>query len=175
MPARRPALVLLLAAGAGAPAVGCRAAVDRAFQRPTVAFRGAAVRGVGPQGGVVDVRLLVRNPNPYPLSAERATYTLLTGDSVEVGRGVATDSLRVPARDSAEVRLPVAVTWDALARAGVGALARGAASGAVEYRVLGEVRVSTPVGAFPVPVDARGQARLAVPGIGGALGGLLGR
>jgi LEA14-like dessication related protein len=121
------------------------------------------------------VRVLVRNPNPYPLRAERATYRLLTADSVEVGRGEATDSLAVPARDSAEVRLPVAVTWDALARAGAGALAAGAASGAVDYRVLGEVRVSTPVGAFPVPLDARGRARLAVPGLGGALGGLLGR
>jgi LEA14-like dessication related protein len=125
---------------------------------------------------VVDVRVLVHNPNPYPLRAERATYTLLTADSTEVGRGEATDSLAVPARDSAEVRLPVAVTWDALARAGVSALATGAATGAVEYRVLGTVRVQTPVGAFPVPLDARGRARLALPGgLGGALGGLLRR
>lgn len=150
----------------------CQAAVDRAFQRPTVAFRGAAVRGLGPEGGVVDVRLLVRNPNPYPLSAERATYRLLTADSVEVGRGEATDSLRVPARDSAEIRLPVAVSWAALARAGAGALG----TGAVDYRVVGEVRARTPVGSFPVPVDARGRAALKLPGgLGGALGGLLGR
>lgn len=149
---------------------GCQAAVDRAFQRPTMAFRGAAVRDVGPDGGVVDVRLLVRNPNPYPLRAGRATYRLLTADSVEVGRGEATDSLAVPARDSAEIRLPVTVSWQALASAGVGALAAGAATGAVEYRVLGEVLARTPVGSFPVPVDARGRARLTVPGLGGLFG-----
>jgi LEA14-like dessication related protein len=165
MPVRPAALALAAFALAG-----CRAAVDRAFQRPTVAFRGAALRDVGPDGGVVDVRLLVRNPNPYALRAERATYRLLTADSVEVGRGEAADSLRVPARDSAEVRLPVTVAWEALARAGVGALAAGAARGAVEYRVVGEVRASTPVGSFPVPIDARGTARLKVPGLGGLFG-----
>lgn len=168
---RRPTLALL-AAGAAAGAFACQAAVDRAFQRPTVAFRGAAVRAVGPEGGVVDVRLLVRNPNPYPLSAERATYRLLAADSSEVGRGEATDSLRVPARDSAEVRLPVTVAWAALARAGAGALG----TGEVAYRVEGEVRVRTPVGAYPVPIDAPGRARLRVPGgLGGLLGGVLGR
>jgi hypothetical protein len=103
-----PLAALAAAASAAAGALGgCKAAVERAFQRPTVAFRGAALRGVGPAGGVVDVRLLVRNPNPYPLRAERATYRLLAADSSEVGRGEATDSLAVPARDSAEVRLPV--------------------------------------------------------------------
>lgn len=149
---------------------GCRAVVDRAFQQPTVAFRGAAVRAVGPAGGMVDVRLLVRNPNPYALRAERATYRLLTADSVEVGRGTATDSLTVPAHDSAEVRLPVTVTWDALARAGAGALAAGAATGLVEYRVVGEARAATPVGTFPVPIDARGRARLAPGGLGTLFG-----
>ena len=174
-PVRRPSSRRRAAAGllAGAlAAAGCRAAVDRVFERPTVAFRGAAVRGVGAQGGVVDVRLLVRNPNPYPLDAERATYRLLAADSSEVGRGEATDSLRVGARDSAEVRLPVAVSWAALARAGAGALG----TGALDYRVVGEVRVRTPVGSFPVPVDAPGRATLRIPGgLGGALGGLLGR
>ena len=167
----RPALAALGLAAALA-AAACQAAVDRAFQRPTVAFRGATVRGVGPEGGVVDVRLLVRNPNPYPLSAERASYRLLASDSSEVGRGEAVDSLSVPARDSAELRLPVAVSWAALARAGVGALG----TGALEYRVVGEVRARTPVGTFPVPVDAPGRAVLKAPGgLGGALGGLLGR
>jgi hypothetical protein len=42
--------------------------------------------------------------------------------------------------------------------------------------VVGEVRVRTPVGSFPVPVDAPGRATLKIPGgLGGALGGLLGR
>jgi LEA14-like dessication related protein len=168
----RPRLLATLAA---VTLVGCQAVAERAFQQPTIAFRGAALRNVGPSGGVVDVQVLVHNPNPYPLHAERATYRLLTADSLEVGRGEATDSLAVPARDSAVVRLPVAVTWDALARAGVGALATGAARGAVEYRIVGEVRMRTPVGSIPIRLDAPGRARLAVPGLGGGLGGLLGR
>lgn len=170
---RRPALVALAAVTALAALAGtaCRAAVDRVFQQPTVAFRGAELRGLGPGGGTVDVRVLVRNPNPYPLRAERATYRLLVGDSLEVGRGEATDSLAVPANDSAEVRLPVLVSLPALAQAGIGALG----AGAVAYRIVGEVRASTPVGSFPVPLDARGRAALRLPPGMGGLGGLLGR
>lgn len=171
-PARPPRAARVALALAATFAAGCRAVADRVFTPPTVAFRGAALRGMDAAGGTVDVLLLVRNPNPYALSAERATYRLLAADSSEVGRGEAADSLRVPARDSAVLRLPVTVSWAALGRAGAGALRAGVA----EYRVVGEVRARTPVGTFPVPVDAPGRATLRVPGgLGGVLGGLLGR
>jgi hypothetical protein len=132
------------------------------------------VRGVGPDGGVVDVRLLVRNPNPYALRAERATYRLLTRDSVEVGRGEALDSLEVPARDSAEVRLPVTVTWSALARAGAEALAAGAATGAGGVPRARRGARAHARGELPRP-DRRARAGAArgpggIPGLGAFFG-----
>jgi LEA14-like dessication related protein len=139
---------------------GCRAAVDRVFTQPTVALRGVAVTGVGLEGATLGVTLAVVNPNPFPLTASRASYRLLAGDSVEVGQGVATESLRVGGRDSALVVLPLDVTWAGVARAGRGAL-RG---GTVEYRVLGEVVASTPLGDRAIPLDARG--RFAPPRVG---------
>src|SRR3712207_880644 len=47
----------------------CREAAERVFTPPRAEFRGVAVRGIGPAGGVLEVRLLVHNTNPYPLSA----------------------------------------------------------------------------------------------------------
>lgn len=182
--ALRTALRTALAAGATiavSAAAGCRAAVDRAFERPTITFTNAALRGLSPDGGTVDVVARIHNPNPYPLRASRVRYRLLTTDSAEVGAGEATDSLAVGARDSAVLVLPVHVTLAGLVRAGGGVLTAAATTGAAEYRVLGEVVLaSTPVGEVKVPLDVRGRAALGprgggAGGIGGALGGILGR
>lgn len=151
----------LLGAATATAAVGCRAAVDRAFERPTLTFTSAALRGVGLDGGTVDVVAEIHNPNPYPLRAARVRYRLLTADSAEVGQGEATDSLSVGARDSATLVLPVHVTLAGIVRAGGGVIAGAAATGATEYRVLGEVVLaSTPIGEVKVPLDVRGKAVL---------------
>ena len=158
--ARRTALGASLAAAA--VVAGCRAAVDRAFQRPTVTFHDAAMHGgVGTNGATIDVFAVVHNPNPYPLHAARVRYRLLTGDSAEIGHGEATDSLSVAAHDSATLVLPVVVPLAGLLRAGVGVLAGAAATGGADYRVLGDVVLaSTPVGDLSVPIDVRGRATL---------------
>jgi hypothetical protein len=141
------------------PATACDRLVQRAFQPPTAEFRGATLRSVGLGGGVVDVQLLLRNPNPYPLTASSASYRVFAGDSVEVGQGITNDTVVVAARDSALVRLPLNVTWRALNAAGRQALA----DGMVDYMVAGEVVGVTPVGDHTFPVKARGRARIPVP------------
>ena len=159
----RPALTRsacsLVAAALALSAAACRAAVDRVFTPPDVAFRGVAVRGLGPAGGSVDVVLRIHNPNPYALTATRVSYRLLVADSVEVGRGASSDTLRVGARDSASVRLPLDVNWRGLRAAGRQAV-RG---GADDYRVVGEVVAATPLGGHTFPLDARGRAAAVVP------------
>ena len=178
--ALRPLAASALLATVGSAVAGCRAVVDRAFQRPTLTFRSAKLGGVGPNGGTVDVVAVVHNSNPYPLRAARARYRLLTADGAEVGRGEATDSLSVGARDSAVLVLPVNVTLAGLMRAGAGVMTGAATSGTTEYRVLGDVILAhTPVGDVSVPIDVRGRAVLAPRGgaasvLGGALGGILG-
>ena len=141
-----PAAVVLLAGG-------CRAAAERVFTPPAVALRGVELTGIGATGAALTVTLALANPNPYPLAATRASYRLLAGDSTEVGQGSAAAPLRVAARDSATVQLPLVVSWAALGRAGRGALR----AGAVDYRVIGEVVADTPVGDRSVPIDARGR------------------
>ncbi len=144
---------LLIATGALLAAGGCRAAVERVFTPPTAALRGVEVVGVGVQGAAIAVTLALVNPNPFPLAASGASYRLLVGDSVEVGRGTTATALRVGGNDSTTIRLPVDVSWSGLGRAGRGAL-RG---GTVDFRIIGEVIASTPLGDRAVPIDARGR------------------
>ena len=150
----------LLAATAALSAAACNDVVKRVFTQPTVTFRDVRVRGVGLQGGTVDVVLRVANPNPYALSATGATYRLLVADSVEVGHGTPAQAYEVPANDSADVTLPLEVSWRGLQKVGRAALA----DGAVAYRVVGTITASTPVGAHDFPLDARG--RFAAPSVG---------
>lgn len=141
-------------------APSCKDAVNRVFAQPTVAFRGVDVGSIGVTGGALDVVLRVSNPNPYQLSAKRVTYTLLAGDSTEVGRGATTQPVVIAARDSALVRLPLDITWRGLRDVGRRALA----DGTVAYRVVGEIDADTPVGAHTFPFDQRGRfAALGAP------------
>jgi LEA14-like dessication related protein len=151
LPLARPIATTLVAAALAL--VGCRAGVDRVFTPPTVALRNVEVVGLGVSGASLSVTLALANPNPYPLSASGATYRLYAGDSTEVGRGTVTIPLRVGGNDSTLVQLPVDVSWSGLKRAGRGAV-RG---GVVDYRVVGEVLASTPLGDRAVPIDARGR------------------
>ena len=133
----------------------CREAAERVFTPPRVEFQAADVRGVSLAGGELDVVLRLHNTNPYALTATGARYRVIVGDSTEIGRGSATQPVTVAARDSADVRLPIALSWQALGRAAGGAR-RG---DLISYRVTGEVDVRTPIGTRTVPVDARGRAR----------------
>ena len=144
--------VLALALGLG----GCREAAKRVFATPRAEFRSVDVRGIGIGGGSVDVVIRLHNDNPFALTATGARYRVLVGDSVQVGQGTAAEAVTIPAHDSADARLPLDLSWDALGRAAGGA-ARG---GRVEYRVIGEIDGRTPFGTYPFPVDARGRAKL---------------
>lgn len=144
-------LVLLLAA--------CDRFVERAFERPTVEFRGARLRNSGLGGGVVDVQLMLRNPNEYPLTVASATYRLFAGEAVEVGQGMIRDTIVVDAHDSLLVKLPLNFTWRSLQAASRQALT----DGTIEYRVTGEVVGVTPVGDYAFPVDTRGRASIPRP------------
>ena len=137
------------------PLAACREAAERVFSTPRVEFRGADIRNVGLGGGALDVVLRLHNPNPYSLTATGARYRLFAGDSMQLGQGSTGDTVTVPAGDSADVRLPVELSWQALGRAASGAMR----DGQVAYRVQGEVDVRTPVGTRTVPIDARGRAR----------------
>jgi LEA14-like dessication related protein len=140
------------AALAAALAAGCATIGRQVFEQPVVTFKDVRVSGLGLQGGSLDVLLNVYNPNRFALDATRLTYRLMV-DSTQLGTGALDQRFVVQRGDSAVVRLPVQFSFAGLGAAGRQLLR----SGAVNYRVLGDVTVSTPIGNFTRPFDRTGQ------------------
>lgn len=147
-------LALSIVGVAAVVAAGCSTLGKAAFQDPVVHLRNVAVRGIGLQGGQLDVQLSVYNPNHFRLDATRMTYNLnLAGDSVKVASGTYDSRFTVTDNDSTVVTIPVSFTF-----AGIGAAGRSLLNtGAVNYHVLGDVTVGTAVGNFTVPYNASGR------------------
>jgi LEA14-like dessication related protein len=154
-------LALVVAASAAMATAGCSALGRAAFQQPIVHLKDVRVRGLGLSGGSLDVLLSVYNPNHYRMDATRLTYQLnLAGDSTTVASGALDSRFTVQDNDSTTVTIPVSFTY-----AGLGAAGRSLMStGAVNYHVLGNVSVGTPVGSFTVPFSSVG--RFTTTGVG---------
>jgi LEA14-like dessication related protein len=146
-------LAIAVAASA-ALAIGCSMLGKSAFKNPEVHLKDVRLRGVGVSGGQLDVLLSVYNPNHYRLDATRVTYTVnMAGDSVHIADGSMDNRFSVNEGDSAVVTLPVTFTY-----AGLGAAGRSLLNtGAVNYHVLGNVTVGSPVGNFTVPYSSTGR------------------
>jgi len=122
------------------------------FKEPVVTFRNVRVGGIGLSGGTLDIVLSVYNPNGYRLDASRMTYNLFV-DSLPLGAGAMDKHFSVPSRDSAEVDLPLRLSWN-----GVGAAGRRLLNdGTVPYRVTGDLTVGSGVGDFTIRYDRAGQ------------------
>lgn len=147
-------LAVVVAASAAIAAAGCSALGRAGFKEPVVNLRDVRVRGVGLTGGSLDVLLSVYNPNGYRLDATRLTYKVnLAGDSITLASGALDSKFTVNDNDSTIVTVPVSFTY-----AGIGAAGRSLLNtGSVDYHVLGDVTVGSPVGHFTVPYTATGR------------------
>jgi len=132
---------------------GCSALGRQAFQNPVVNLRDVRVLGLGTSGGQLEVQLSVYNPNSYRLDASRLTYRVFVGDSVGLASGAVDTRQSVQASDSTIVKVPVSFTYSGLGAAASQLLA----TGAVRYRVNGDVTVGSVVGNFTVPYSTTGQ------------------
>lgn len=133
-------------------AVACSSLGRAAFQNPVVNLRDVRVLGLGTSGGQLEVQLGVYNPNSYRLDATRLTYRVFVGDSVGLANGSLDTRQTVQASDSTIIKIPVAFTY-----AGLGAAASQLLrTGAVNYKVAGDVTVGSVVGNFTVPYTASG-------------------
>ncbi len=148
--ARTP--VALAAAAAGTLLAGCASLGREVFETPEVLFKDVRINGIGLRGGSVDVVLDVHNPNRFGLTAQRVAYRVLV-DSTEVGTGATVQPIEVGSRRTSEVRLPVTFEFSKLGAVGRQLLTRGV----VNYRVLGDITVGTPVGNFTRPFDRTAQ------------------
>lgn len=133
-------------------ATACASVGRAAFEQPTVAFKDVRLNGIGLAGGQLDVVLDVHNPNRFGLSAQRLTYRVLV-DSTAVGTGAITQPFDVGGRGTTEVHLPLDIRFANLGTVGRQLLSRGV----VNYRVLGDITVGTPIGNFTRPFDRTAQ------------------
>jgi LEA14-like dessication related protein len=131
----------------------CSSLGRQAFQNPVVNLRDVRVLGLGTSGGQLEVQLGVYNPNNYRLDATRLTYRVFVGDSVGLASGAMDTRTTVQAGDSTIVKVPVSFTYSGLSAAGMQLLR----TGAVNYRVAGDVTVGSVVGNFTVPYSASGN------------------
>lgn len=146
-------LVLGAATVAIAATAACSALGRQAFQEPVVQLKDVSVQGVGLTGGQLAVRLNVYNPNGFRLDATRLSYAVNVGDNVNLATGTLDSRFTVQSGDSTQVTIPVSFTY-----AGIGAAGRQLMqSGAVPYRVNGDVTVGTVIGNFTVPYSSTGR------------------
>ena len=130
----------------------CATLGKAAFKEPIVHFQDARVTGIGLTGGSLELKLSVYNPNGFRLDGTRLTYNVLV-DSVTFGSGALAQQFSVQEKDSTIVTLPLQFTY-----AGIGQAGRQLMStGAVNYRVVGDVTVGTPLGNFTRPYDQTGR------------------
>ena len=132
---------------------GCTAFARQAFRTPTVELRDIRVRGIGLDGGSLDLVLDVFNPNDYRMDATRLTYTLVADTSV-VATGAVTKRVTLVNKSRNEVLLPVSFSMKEL----MGVAQVMLKKGSVDYLVKGEVTVDTPFGSMTRPYE--GRARL---------------
>jgi len=136
------------------------------FQQPDVELNDVRLGGLGVRGGTLLVDLTITNPNRFALNAQRLRYDLAVGGGaddagwVDFASGIWEESFSVPARDSAQVRIPVEFTYAGLGSAGM----RMLQTGTFDYRASGAVDVRTPVGTFDVPFRRRGTVSLSGDG-----------
>jgi LEA14-like dessication related protein len=149
---RFPRAASLLAAFLVLAAAGCARFARSAFQNPVVELRDVQVKGLGVQGGSLDVILDVYNPNDYRIDASRVTYTLMA-DSLQVATGEVTKMVTLDNRKTSRVTLPVNFTFRELSQAANILVQRGS----VDYTVRGDFTLATPFGSITRPYTSKGR------------------
>ncbi|MBM3908712.1 MAG: LEA type 2 family protein [Gemmatimonadetes bacterium] len=147
-----PRRIALLAAFLPLGALGCARLARSAFQNPVVELRDVQVRGIGLQGGSLDVVLDVYNPNDYRIDVGRVTYTVFA-DSLKVATGEVTRRVTLDNKATSTVTLPVNFTMRELTQAAGILLQRGS----VDYTVQGDFTLATPFGSLTRPYKSRGR------------------
>lgn len=132
--------------------VSCASLGRTVFQEPVVSYRDARVTGLGVAGGTLEIVLDVYNPNRFRLDGSKLTYKVDI-DSVTLGMGSYDDRFTVERGDTAQISLPLSFTYAGLGLAGQRLLQ----TGTVEYRVSGDMTVSTPLGSFTRPYAGKGR------------------
>ena len=135
--------------------VGACSAIRELFKEPDVQLQRVVLRGVGMNGGSLDLIVDVDNPNGFTLHGTK----LEVGFDVEgqhLGDISYDDEFSVDENGKTTLTLPLTFGW-----AGVGSAVRAAlGSGDLPYKMKGQVELSTPWGRKEVPFAREGRVAL---------------
>lgn len=131
---------------------GCATLARQAFANPMVTVKDVRVKGVGLQGGSLDLVLDVYNPNEYRLDASRISYQVWV-DSSQIATGEIEKLVTLTDKGSSEVVVPVNFTFASVQKA----LVHYAQRGSVDYRVTGDFTMKTPFGSITRPYTGAGR------------------
>ncbi|MFA6130564.1 MAG: LEA type 2 family protein [Candidatus Omnitrophota bacterium] len=132
-------------------AAGCSRLARSSFQNPIVELKDVMVKGVGLQGGSLDVILDVQNLNDYRIDVSKVTYTVYA-ESLKVFTGDVTKLVTLDNKSLTQVTLPVNFTFREVQQAANILLQRGS----VEYTVEGDFTLATPFGSMTRPYRSKG-------------------
>jgi LEA14-like dessication related protein len=143
---------LTLVVGLAVSAASCAGFLRHEFGTPVVELKDVRVKGIGIEGGSLDLVLDVYNPNNYRLDASHLTYTLFV-DTSAIATGEINKLVTLETKKKSEVILPV--TFNTRELMGMAqALTR---TGSLDYTVKGEMTVATPFGNFTRPYMGNGR------------------
>lgn len=123
------------------------AACSGAYQQPEVEFEGVRLGGMGLRGGTLYAQILVTNPNRFDLETQALTYELEVADPARTGewisftQGSLDERVRVEARGSRIIEVPITFQYDDAGSAMRSLLTQGSFA----YRVSGDVRLREPI------------------------------
>jgi LEA14-like dessication related protein len=152
---RTPARLLLALAAAATSCATLEQLASGAFQKPTLAYKGASLADVSLSGATLNLVTTVNNPNGVGLSVADLDYRLSI-DGHPVATGHPPQGLQSPAHGSADVTLPATFQFADLGQAVATVLAKGSAG----YKAEGTVGLNTPIGVVRLPVSHQGTFTL---------------
>ncbi len=132
-------------------ATGCATMARQAMANPVVEVKDVVLKGMGSQGGALDVILSVENPNEFRMDATKITYEVWV-DSSKVADGAIDKLVTLEGKKTSEVIVPVNFTYNEVRAVMDQFLLRGV----VDYQVRGQFSVVTPFGNITRPYTGKG-------------------
>lgn len=132
-------------------AAGCATMARQVMANPVVEVKDVVLKGMGSQGGSLDVILSVENPNEFRMDATKITYEVWV-DSNRVADGAIDKLVTLEGQKTSEVIVPVNFTYNEVRAVMDQFLLRGV----VDYEVRGQFSVVTPFGNITRPYTGKG-------------------
>lgn len=96
------------------------------FMNPTVSIKTCEVRGISFQGVNMDIILVIENPNPAAMEANRIYYKIVkASDNTLMAKDVVERQFAIPAGKSTDVLVPVTFSYSGLGAAGMSLINKG--------------------------------------------------